>query len=131
MELGGRCRVGRLTIGGEVAAMLLGVVVDDRLWVLKLARNERFDECSPGNLLIREVVSGAAKEGLVALEHGGIQERWTVAWSNRAREHVEICVYPFSGSGIAALASDGGRAVKARALRWRPVGAGGEARTSE
>src|SRR5262249_16919781 len=55
----GILRLGFLRIGGQTAAMQLGVEWGGRFWLLKIGFDEAFARCSPGTLLMLEMVRHA------------------------------------------------------------------------
>lgn len=86
--------VGLLTIGGQVAAMQIGVVLDQRFWWMKTGYRERFAEGSPGRLLLGESIGRAARAGLVAHELLGVPDPLKQAWANTSHPNVAVAVYP-------------------------------------
>lgn len=102
----GRFRVYLLRVGGRAVAMQLGVEWDARLWSLKIGYDETFARCSPGTLLMLEVLGHTARAGLRSYEFMGRSEAWTGAWTRRARPCVTLRTYPANSGGAGALACD-------------------------
>jgi len=102
----GILRLGFLRIGGRAAAMQLGVEWGGRFWLLKIGFDETFARCSPGTLLMLEMVRHAALRGLHAYELLGVSEPWTRMWTELEHPCVSLRAYPASRSGVAALAAD-------------------------
>ena len=114
----GILRIGRLRIGERTVAMQLGVEWGGRFWLLKIGFDEAFARCSPGTLLMLEMVRAAAARGLRSFELLGISEPWTRMWTRLERPCVSLRAYPASATGVAALALDAAR-VTARRLGAR------------
>jgi CelD/BcsL family acetyltransferase involved in cellulose biosynthesis len=102
----GILRFGFLRIGGQTAAMQLGVEWGGRFWLLKIGFDEAFARCSPGTLLMLEMVRRAAQRGLHAYELLGVSEPWTRMWTELEHPCVSLRAYPASRTGAAALAAD-------------------------
>ncbi len=102
----GALRMAFMRIGGDAAAMQIGVETRGKLWLLKVGYRERLAQCSPGMLLMRESIAAAARAGLQGFEFLGRAEAWTDVWTQRRRRHVSLRVYPWRASGAAALAAD-------------------------
>ena len=93
--VGGMLRVGIMRIDGQAAAILLGVEAYDRFWVLKIGYDDRFGVCSPGILLMHEVLRHAFGAGLVGFEFLGSDADWLRMWPNRQlHAHVSYGVFP-------------------------------------
>ena len=102
----GMLRIGFLRIGDIPVAMQLGVEWGGRFWLLKIGYDEGFSRCSPGLLLMVEMVRLAAGRGLSSYELLGVSEPWTRMWTKRERPCVSLRAYPANGTGLAAFASD-------------------------
>jgi CelD/BcsL family acetyltransferase involved in cellulose biosynthesis len=113
----GQFRVELLHIGEQVAAMQLGVVHQNRYWVLKVGYDPQFNRASPGILLMVETIKQAVVEGLETYELLGTVEPWIQVWTELERPCVSIRYYPLNWSGGVALAAD--LIVKARSARTR------------
>jgi CelD/BcsL family acetyltransferase involved in cellulose biosynthesis len=102
----GILRVTFLRINGEAVAFLMGVVYANRFWVLKISFAESFAHCSPGVLLMHEVIRGAFDSDLEAFEFLGTDEPWLHTWTNDVHAFVGLHLYPFSFRGLINLGSD-------------------------
>ena len=102
----GMLRIGFLRIGSTAVAMHLGVEWGGRFWLLKIGYDEGFSRCSPGSLLMAEMVRRAAGRGLTSYELLGVPEPWTRMWTRLERPCVSLRAYPATGTGAAALAID-------------------------
>jgi CelD/BcsL family acetyltransferase involved in cellulose biosynthesis len=109
------CRIDFLRLGGETAAMHLAVELGGAHWLYKIGFDERFKRCSPGTLLMLHALGETARRGLHRFELMGDAESWiTDLWTRDAHPCVQIRTYPFSPTGAAALALDGGQWLRRR-----------------
>ena len=113
----GLLRLCFLTIGGRAVAMQLGVECGERFWLLRIGYDEEFARCSPGTLLMVEVVRDAAERGLRSYEFLGTVEPWTALWTRHVRPCVSVLAYPAGWGGMTALASNVGRLALRRLSR--------------
>jgi CelD/BcsL family acetyltransferase involved in cellulose biosynthesis len=109
----GTLRICLLRVGDRVAAMQVAVESDRGFWSLKAGRDERFAECSPDQLLVRETIRYAAEAALSSYAFWGQSESWARAWTTALRRCVSLRAYPFGPRGLSALAAD------AAAAGWR------------
>jgi CelD/BcsL family acetyltransferase involved in cellulose biosynthesis len=102
----GALRVARLWVGEDLAAAQLAIAAYGRLWVLKIAFDERLARCSPGLILTGEAVKDAIDQRFVAYEFLGVAEPWERRWNPVLHEYVTAHVYPSTAQGSLALALD-------------------------
>lgn len=95
-----------LRIGGQAAAMQLGVETGGRFWLMKIGYNEKFAPCSPGNLLVLETVRYSAQHGLKSIAFLGAMEPWKKQWTDEENPCVILRGYPWGMSGMTRLAVD-------------------------
>jgi CelD/BcsL family acetyltransferase involved in cellulose biosynthesis len=95
-----------LRIGGEAVAMQIAVQMADAFWLLKVGYDEKYRNCSPGNLLIWETIRYASSERLSTYEFIGLDEQWIHAFTDVVQPTLTIEVYPASILGGAVLARD-------------------------
>jgi CelD/BcsL family acetyltransferase involved in cellulose biosynthesis len=107
----GILRICFLYIGDRPAAMQIAVEWASRFWLLKIGYDESYKRCSPGALLMLEVIREAARRGLRSVEFLGAVEPWTRIWTQLARPCVSVRAYPASVTGQVALARDATRFV--------------------
>jgi CelD/BcsL family acetyltransferase involved in cellulose biosynthesis len=124
----GALRVSRLWVGGDLAAAQLAIAAYSRLWVLKIAFDERLARCSPGLILTGEAVKDAVDQGFVAYEFLGVAEAWERRWRTVVRPYSAALVYPKSPSGAWALAADVGRGAWRRMQQTARLMSGGRSR---
>ncbi len=113
----GALRVARLFVGGDLAAAQLAIAAYGRLWVLKIAFDERLARCSPGLLLTAEAVKDALVNGLETYEFLGVEEAWERRWNPVSREYSLSLAYPMSARSAWALAADVGRQIVRRTTK--------------
>ena len=116
----GELRIAFLSLGGKRVAMQLAVEWDSRLWLLKIGHDEAVKRCSPGMLLLLEVVRAAAAEDLQAVQLLGGIEPWTSMWTEDVERCTTLAAYPPGmGSLAAALGHVGAAAHSRRYARRR------------
>jgi CelD/BcsL family acetyltransferase involved in cellulose biosynthesis len=102
----GIIRFAFLRINGRAVAVQIAVVSDDAYWQLKMGYDEAFRECSPGALLMLEVVRQSAELDLAAFEFLGKSAGWTQQWTEDEHPNVRLRLYPVTPGGGTVLASD-------------------------
>ncbi len=90
----GELRIAFLRLGGRRVAMQLAVEWSSQLWLLKIGHDDAVKRCSPGMLLLLEVVRAAAAKGLEAVQLLGGIEPWTSMWTEDVDECVTVAAYP-------------------------------------
>ena len=102
----GALRIAFMRIDGRPVAMQLAAETGGRLWLFKIGYDESVSRCSPGNLLMLEVVRDAAERGLESVEFLGRREGWTQLWSTVERPCIGVAAYPVALASVPALAAD-------------------------
>jgi CelD/BcsL family acetyltransferase involved in cellulose biosynthesis len=116
----GELRIAFMTIGERRVAMELAVQWGSRLWLLKIGHDEAVSRCSPGMLLLLEVVRASAARGLDAVQLLGGIEPWTSMWTEDVDGCATLAAYPPGmGSVAAALGHVGAAAHSRRDARRR------------
>jgi CelD/BcsL family acetyltransferase involved in cellulose biosynthesis len=115
----GELRLAFLRFGDRRVAMQLAVQWDSRLWLLKIGHDDDVKRCSPGMLLLLEVVRAAAAEGLQAVQLLGGVEPWTSMWTEDVNHCVTLAAYPPGLASLSAAAGHVGSAAHARRERRR------------
>lgn len=88
-------RMAFMYIDGQPVATQIMVECGDALWLLKIGYDEAFSDCSPGNLLMMEVIRYACRQQLKSCEFLGSAANWTRMWTNT--EYATECVTIFPG----------------------------------
>ena len=107
-------RIAFLRIGGRRVAMQVAVEWGSRLWLLKIGHDESANRCSPGMLLLLEVVRAAATEGLEAVQLLGGIESWTSMWTEDVKECATVAAYPPGPGSLSAALGHIGAAAQSR-----------------
>ena len=105
----GSLRIAFLRVDGRPIAMQLAVEHANRLWLLKIGYDQEYGRCSPGQLLMLEVVRRAAEGGLETIEFLGSRAPWTETWTRHERPCVAAAFYPLRAGSTLPLARDAGR----------------------
>ena len=103
----GQLRLCWLRFGDTTVAMQYAIEAYGRFWLFKVGYDEQFARCSPGNLMICETLRYAAERGLASYEFLGQSADWTRVWTEQEHASLSVRVYPYTFSGLAALAADG------------------------
>ena len=97
---------GFLFLGGKPAAAQIGVIHARTLWVLKIAFHEDFRKCSPGVILMHEMIRYAHERRLQFFEFLGYEENWIRTWTTESRRYYTLNLYPYSQRGLTRLGKD-------------------------
>ncbi len=107
-----------LRIGGQTAAVRIGVECENKFWGFKTGYDEAFKEFSPGMFLFVDNVRHAANAGLSTHEFLGNAAPWTREWTSDEHPLIRLRYYPYNVAGAAAFCRDGitaaAKRVKAR-----------------
>jgi len=105
----GALRLAFLRIDGRPVAMQIAVEHANSLWLLKIGYDEAFARCSPGQLLLAEVIRLSATGGLHSIEFLGSAAPWTREWTRVERPCVAAAFYPLRPRSALPLAHDAGQ----------------------
>ncbi len=109
-------RICSMRLNGKAIAVLLGVEFADRFWVLKIGFDEQWASCSPGILLMHEVIRWAFEHRLRAFEFLGSDEPWLHMWTDHVHEYDTQWMYPMTPSGLFWLSIDMPNTLKAKLI---------------
>ncbi len=98
-----------LRLDGRPVAFHYGLRHGGRYLLLKPAYDEALSECSPGQLLMLEVVRTCVGERLTELDFLGPDMPWKREWTDRVRPHHWLFVFRDTTLG---------RAIRAAKFRW-------------
>ncbi|WP_338865825.1 GNAT family N-acetyltransferase [Myxococcus stipitatus] len=101
-----------LRLDGKPVAFHYGLEHGGRYFLLKPGYDEVLRECSPGQLLMEEVVGTCIDRGLREFDFLGPDMVWKRDWTDQVRRHTWL--YVFNDSAF-------GRALCAAKFRWSPV----------
>ncbi len=113
----GALRVRRLLVGGEIAAVNLGVVQANRYYELKIGFDEKWARQSPGVLLTLECLRDGCASGLQSHEFLGSAAAWQEPFATGERSLENLALYPLDAAGLAWLGLDVARFAYRRAAR--------------
>jgi len=81
-----------LKVGGRTVAFHFGLQVGGRYFLLKPGYDESLGECSPGQLLVDEVLRDLFHRGARELDFLGPRMTWKLDWTQRLRPHCWLFV---------------------------------------
>lgn len=102
----GKCHIGFLRVNGQAIAMEIAVEEMASLWILKIGYDAAFAHCSPGQLLLRDMIAHAAKIDLKSFEFLGTCEPWIDIWTSHRRNFRSVRIYPYSVPGVLGFTAD-------------------------
>jgi CelD/BcsL family acetyltransferase involved in cellulose biosynthesis len=88
----GCLRLYALRLDGRAVAFHFGATRDRRYFLLKPAYAEAHADCSPGQLLMREVLFDLVREGITELDFLGPMMPWKRDWTALSRPHSWIYI---------------------------------------
>lgn len=100
-----------LRVNGRAVAFDYALEDDRRCLVLKTAYDETVAECSPGQLLIEEILKSCVARGLEEFDFLGEDMPWKHAWTDRVRRHSWLYVF---------RSDRWGRALRDLKFSWTP-----------
>jgi hypothetical protein len=95
-----------LLINNEAVALQYAIESMNAYWLLFIGYDERYRECSPGNLLLAESIKAAIKDGLTRFNFLGKEEPWTKRWTTTAQDTLIFAAYRPNLYGIKSMVSD-------------------------
>ncbi|TMQ16299.1 MAG: GNAT family N-acetyltransferase [Candidatus Rokuibacteriota bacterium] len=101
-----------LRVDGRPVAFQYGLCWNGRYLLLKPAYDESLAECSPGQLLVEDVLKDCISHGLREFDFLGADMPWKRDWTDHARQHSALWI--FRNSAV-------GRALAAARFRWMPA----------
>ncbi len=82
-----------LKVGGRRVAFHFGLVYGGKYCVPKCGFDETFAECSPGQLLARDVLADCVARDLTEFDFLGPAMEWKLEWTSQARPHRWLYVF--------------------------------------
>ena len=110
-----------LRLDGRAVAFHYGLSQGTHYYLLKPAYDETYKECSPGHLLMDEVLKDCIVRGLQEFDFLGPDMLWKRDWAGAARRHTWLFVFrstPY-GRALRELKFRWWPAVKGRIVAWR------------
>ena len=118
----GILRLAFMRINGEAVAAQLAVEYAGSCWILKIGYNESFRRCSPGIVLMHEMIRHSFERRLKGFEFLGDLEPWIGIWTDRVHSYNTYRIYPPTPAGLWNLGHDGMLHAAERILRGRRGG---------
>lgn len=113
------------TVFVDARSIASGIAIeyDQTLWILKIGYRSSYSRCSPGVLLMHEIVRYAHERGLKCIEFLGLDEPWLHMWSDTLRNYCTVRIYPFGIEGVYGLGIDSSRHLVRAVGRVTGIGA--------
>ncbi len=92
--------------GDVPVAMAVCVEIYGALWFLKIGYDEEYRQCSPGILLLMNIIDYCCTHSIDRIEHLGTVEPWLEAWSSFVKPCMTHIHYPRNFTGARQLSSD-------------------------
>lgn len=88
-----------LCLDGEPVAFQYGLAQGGRYFLLKPGYNQAYAECSPGQLLMSEVINDRIRLGTKEFDFLGPDMEWKRAWTDETRMHSWLYIFRANGYG--------------------------------
>ncbi len=108
----GRLSLYFLRLDGRPVAFQYGLTYGGRYFLLKPGYDESLKECSPGQLLMDEVLADCLARGLYECDLLGPDMMWKRDWTEKVRRHTFLYIFDHSAFG---------RALCSAKFRWIPT----------
>jgi len=92
-------------VGERPAAMALCIEDHGALWFIKIGYDEEFKSCSPGMLLLMEIVRHCCENDISRIEHLGTMDQWLTPWTSFVRPYSTLIHYPANIGGASSFVS--------------------------
>ena len=89
----GHLRVCTLSVNGQCIAMEMAFLIGDRCYSPKIAYNEEFSSCSPGQLLTRWAIDDLVKMDTSLYDLLGARARNKALWTGAVRPHANCYIF--------------------------------------
>ncbi|HEX8597883.1 MAG TPA: GNAT family N-acetyltransferase [Chloroflexia bacterium] len=88
-----------LRVDGKAVAFHYGLTYGSTYYLLKPGYDESVKECSPGQLLMDEVVKQCIEDGLTEFDFLGPDMTWKRDWASDSRQHTRLYIFRDSPYG--------------------------------
>lgn len=111
-----------LRLNGRAVATALTLVHAGRCLFLKTAYDEAVAECSPGHLIVEDILDDCVRRGLTEFDFLGESMAWKRSWTSAERRHFWLFVFRADRWGLALrdLKFTWTPLVKGLVGRWKP-----------
>ena len=118
---GGYLRLYFLRVDGRPVAFQYGLCWNGSYLLLKPAYDESLADCSPGQLLVEDVLKDCIGHGLREFDFLGADMPWKRDWTEHARQHSTLWIFRNSpvGRGLAAARFKWMPAARRLVRQWR------------
>lgn len=90
-----------LRLDGKAIAFHYGLTYENVYYMPKVGYDEAFKKCSPGHLLLEEIVKDCISRGVSACDFLGTTAGWKTQWSEQTRRHDWLYIFRDSRFGQA------------------------------
>ena len=98
--------VGFMHIDQRPVASVLAVVHENGMYILKIGYHRDYSKCSPGILLMHQMIDFAYSLRLSKFEFLGSRENWVNLWKPELRRYSSFLFYPLSYRGLKGFIID-------------------------
>jgi len=102
----GFLRLCYLRVNEVVIAVQIGIEYANRFWLLKIGFDEKWSKCSPGIILMHEVIRYAFEKKLDSIEFLGSDEPWLHIWTDKFHDLISCMLYRSSITAASDLAAE-------------------------
>ncbi len=102
----GYLRLCFLRIDNQTVAVQMDIEYAQRLWLLKIGFNEKWAKCSPGIILMDDVIKYAFDKKLKSVEFLGSDESWLHIWTDSFHDLVTYNIYRHYISAFSVLLNE-------------------------
>lgn len=89
----GQLRMCALSVGAKRVAMEIAFVVDGHCFSPKIAYDEEFSKCSPGQVLSRWAIEDLVARGIRSYDLLGARARHKALWTDKVRPHANCYIF--------------------------------------
>lgn len=110
-----------LRVDGRAVAFHYGLTFGGRYLLLKPGYDEALKECSPGQLMMEEVLKDLSGKGLAEFDFLGPDMVWKRDWTDRVRAHTWLFIFRRTSKGrlLRAAKFEWVPAVKEAVAKWK------------
>ena len=83
----------QLQAGATPVAFQFGLELGDTYFLLKPGYDETFADCSPGHLLVEDVLADLEERGIREFDFLGPEMPWKSEWTDRLRPHTWLYIF--------------------------------------
>jgi CelD/BcsL family acetyltransferase involved in cellulose biosynthesis len=118
----GQLMLSSLSVNDTPVAMELAFVVGNQYFSPKIAYDEKYARCSPGQLLAKYCIEELVRRGISTYDMLGPQARYKAIWTNEVRPHQNCYIFRPSLDGRLYHAFTTQVAARAKRLKYKLYG---------